>query len=151
CARKMTMKKGKVVMTFMQEIGKTLAIHKNVAGFEDEIKILGEAFTDYQGILGLFNGFMTSGKINMLGVFATRILHATAMVYAGSLILDQAVLATKKLAEVGEDHFDASYYKGKIASARFFIKNIVPQVFNIKRVMEIGDSTCADIPEECIR
>jgi hypothetical protein len=94
---------------------------------------------------------MTSGKINMLGVFATRILHATAMVYCGSLILDQAVLAAKMLAEVGDDHFDATYYKGKIASARFYIKNIVPQVFNIKRIMEIGDSTCVDIAEDCIR
>jgi hypothetical protein len=151
CARKMTMKKGKVMMTFMKEIGKFLAINKDAAAFADEIKILKEAFTDYQGILGLFNGFMTSGKINMLGVFATRILHATAMVYAGTLILDQAILATKTLAEIGDDHFDATFYKGKIASARFFIKNIVPQVFNIKRVMEIGDSTCVDIPEDCLR
>ena len=151
CARKMTMKKGKVMMTFMKEIGKTLYVLKNAAGFEDEVKIMDEAFADYQAILGLFNGFMTSGKINMLGVFATRILHSTSMVYAGSLILDQAALAAKTLAEIGDDHFDATYYKGKIASARFFIKNIVPQVFNIKRVMEIGDSTCADIPEDCIR
>ncbi len=51
CARKMTMKKGKVMMTFMKEIGKFLAINKDAAGFADEIKILNEAFTDYQGIL----------------------------------------------------------------------------------------------------
>ncbi len=151
CARKFTMKKGKVLMTFLGEVGKFLQANANVAGFEAEMKMLGEAFTSYQGILGTFNGYMTSGQVQMLGLFATRILHATAMLYSGMLIIDQAILAAKKLAEVGDDHFDATYYKGKIASAKFYMMNVVPNIFTIQKVFEIGDATAASIPEDCLR
>ena len=150
CARKFTMKKGKVLMTFLGEVGKFLKINGEAAGFEPQMKVLGEAFTAYQGILGTFNGYMTKGKVNMLGLFATRILHATAILYSGMLILDQAILAAKKLAEVGDDHYDANYYKGKIASAKFYLMNVVPNIFSIQKAFELGDSTAADIPEECI-
>ncbi len=151
CARKMTMNKGKVMMTFMKEIGTFIEMNKATPGFEAQFKVLAEAFGDYQGILGLLNGYMQAGKIALMPLFATRILHATAMVYCGRLILDQAILADKKLKELGEDHFDASYYHGKIASAKFYIMNIVPQVANIKKIYELADTTAADIPEEYLR
>ncbi|CFX91933.1 Acyl-CoA dehydrogenase/oxidase C-terminal [Syntrophomonas zehnderi OL-4] len=151
CARKMTMNKGKVMMTFMKEIGTFIEMNKATPGFEDQFKVLGGAFAEYQAILGLFNGYMQAGKVQMLGLFATRILHATAMVYCGRLLLDQALLAARQLQAVGEDHFDATYYKGKMASAKFYIMNIVPEVFNIKRVFELGDTTAADLPEDCLR
>jgi len=151
CARKMTMNKGKVMMTFMKEIGTFIEMNKATPGFEAQFKVLAEAFADYQGILGLLNGYMQAGKIALMPLFATRILHATAMVYCGRLILDQAILADKKLKELGDDHFDASYYHGKMASAKFYIMNIVPQVANIKKVYELADTTAADIPEEYLR
>ncbi|CFX91894.1 Acyl-CoA dehydrogenase/oxidase C-terminal [Syntrophomonas zehnderi OL-4] len=151
CARKFTMKKGKVVMTFLGEVGKFLQANAEAPGFEAQIKMLNEAYTAYQGILGTFNGYMTSGKIHMLGLFATRILHATAMLYCGMLILDQAILAAKKLAELGDDHYDASFYKGKIASSKFYVMNVMPEIFTIQRVFEIGDTSAIDLPEDCLR
>jgi hypothetical protein len=70
------------------------------------------------------------------------------MLYCGRLIIDQALLADGKLTELGADHFDAAYYKGKIASARFYILNIVPQVGAIRRVIELGDASAIDISED---
>lgn len=151
CARKFTMKKGKVLMTFLGEVGKFLQANSEAAGFAPEIKMINEAFTAYQGILGSFNGYMTSGKVHMLGLFATRILHATAMLYCSILILDQAILAAKKLAELGDDHYDASFYKGKIASARFYVLNVLPSIFTIQKVFEVGDTSAIDLPEDCLR
>ncbi len=87
----------------------------------------------------------------MLGLYATRILHATSMIYCGMCILDQAILAAKKLAEVGEDHYDAGFYKGKITSARFYIMNILPDIFTIQKVIAMGDTSAIDIAEENIR
>ncbi|HPF21031.1 MAG TPA: acyl-CoA dehydrogenase [Syntrophomonas sp.] len=151
CARKFTMKKGKVLMTFFGELGKFLAANKEAAGFEEAMQVFADAFTAYQGILGTFNNYMTSGKIQMLGLYATRILHASAMLNCAMLILDQAILASKKLAEIGPDHYDASYYTGKIASAKFYVMNILPDVFTIKKVFEMGDTSAVDIPEEALR
>ncbi|MDD3895138.1 MAG: acyl-CoA dehydrogenase [Syntrophomonadaceae bacterium] len=151
CARKFTMKKGKVLMTFFGELGKFMAANKEAAGFEEAMKVFADAFAAYQGILGTFNNYMTSGKIQMLGLYATRILHASAMINCAMLILDQAILASKKLAEIGSDHYDASYYIGKIASAKFYVMNVLPEIFFIKNVFEMGDTTAADIPEEALR
>lgn len=150
CARKFTMKRGKVVMTFLGEVGNFLKTNAETPGFETQMQMLNEAFTSFQGILGTFNGYMTQGKVQMLGLYATRILHATAMLYSGMLILDQALLAAKKLAELGDDHYDANFYKGKIASATFYIMNVLPNIFTTQKVFEMGDTSAVDIPEDCL-
>ena len=63
--------------------------------------------------------------------------------------MDQGLLADSKLQELGGDHFDAKFYKGKVASARFFVKNILPKIAVLRKMFEIGDSTAIDIEEEC--
>ena len=40
-----------------------------------------------------------------------RILHATGKLLA-SLLLDQALVAEKKIAELGTDHYDYPFYPG---------------------------------------
>lgn len=148
--RKFTLKKGQLLMNWLGDISKFIEENKNVDGFEEEFKILQDAYADFGAILGQLRKYLTEGKIPMMPLFSTRILHATSMLYAGSLILDQALLADRKLKELGEDHFDASFYKGKVASARFYIKNIVPEVGLIRKLYEIGDTSAIDIAEELL-
>ncbi|MGE5418453.1 MAG: acyl-CoA dehydrogenase [Acidobacteriota bacterium] len=148
--RKFMMKKGKVVMTFLKEISDFIENNKNTAGFEAEFKMLAEAYADFQGIMGTLNGYMGAGKIPMMPLFSTRILHATSMIYCGILIMDQALLAQKKLTELGDSHYDANFYKGKVASGRFYVMNVVPQIFSIKKMFEAGDTSAIDIPEEAL-
>lgn len=143
--RKFTMHKGKALMALLKEIGGFIQIHKDAPGLEKEIKILGEAFYEFQAILGLLQGYMKAGQISMMPLYSTRILHANSMLYCGMLIMEQALLAQRKLAELGADHYDAGFYKGKIASARFYIANVVPQISGIKKIFEIGDTTAIDI------
>ncbi|MDD2620231.1 MAG: acyl-CoA dehydrogenase C-terminal domain-containing protein, partial [Syntrophomonadaceae bacterium] len=45
------------------------------------------------------------------------------------------------------DHFDANFYKGKIASAKFYIMNHVTDVFGFEKAMKAGDKSAIDIPE----
>jgi len=71
------------------------------------------------------------------------------MLYCGTLILDQGLLADKKLKDSGAEHFDAGFYKGKVASARFYIKNVLPQISVLRKVFEIGDATAIEMEEEC--
>lgn len=146
--RKFTMKKGTVLMGLIKLIEEFIEDNKNAEGFKKEFKMLKEAFTDYQAILGFLYSYIREGKIPMMPLYSTRILHATAMLYCGILIMDQALLAARKLKELGEDHYDANFKIGKIASARFYIMNVVPQIFTIKKVLETGDSTAIDIPDE---
>lgn len=145
--RKFTLNKGRSLMNLLGVIGQTIEKNKNHEKLAKEVAILNEAFQDYQAILGMLRGFVKQGKISMMPLFSTRILHATSMLYAGALILDQAVLAQSKLDELGESHYDAPFYQGKVGSAKFYINNIVPQVSLIKKVMEIADTSALDLPE----
>jgi 3-(methylthio)propanoyl-CoA dehydrogenase len=48
--------------------------------------------------------------------------------------------------EKGE--IDADFYKGKIATARFYVMNHVPDIFGYLKTMKYGDRSAIDIPEE---
>lgn len=147
--RKMNMKGGEPFKKWLAELADFIK-NKKTAGFEDEFKMMEEAFAAYQDILAMLNGFKEKGRPEMVPLFSTRVLHSSAMIYCGVQILDQALVAARKLAELGDSHYDANFYKGKIASARFYIKNVVPQVFAIRKAFEAADTSAIDIPEEAL-
>lgn len=146
--RKFRMKKGKPFMNWLADTGAFVAANKENKEFEKEVKVLEDALAAFGGIMMTLQTLLTEGKINMLPLYATRILHAATMLHCGKLMLDQGLLASRKLAEVGEDHFDAKFYKGKIASVRFYLMNVVPQVKLVKDLFENYDTSAIDIPEE---
>lgn len=147
--RKFTMKKGKVFKNWISDIGTFIEVNKETICFKEEMKILNGAFADFQAIMQQLQKYGQEGKIQMMPLFSTRILHAASMLYCARLILDQGVLADKKLKDLGEDHYDAKFYKGKIASARFYIKNVLLQVTMIRTLFAIGDTTAIELEEEC--
>lgn len=148
--RKFTMGKGKILARLLEDISQFIASNKNTAGFSSEFNMMAEALADFQAILELLNEYTGQGKKTMAPLYSTRILHATAMIYCSMLIMDQGLLATRKLEELGEDHFDANFYKGKIASAKFYVMNVLPEIFSIKKIFAAGDTTAIDIPEEAL-
>lgn len=148
--RKFSMNKGKVFRNWLDDIAAFIESNETEKDFEIEFKILKDAFQEYEGIIGQLQNYMQEGKAQMMPLFSTRILHASSMLYCSRLIMDQGLLANKQLNEIGERHPDAKFYKGKIASARFYIKNVLPEIFVIRKVFEIGDTSAIDIDEESL-
>lgn len=146
--RKFTMAKGKVFGAWLQEIADFVMGKQETAGFEREFAIMAEALKNYQELLGTLQGYLVSGKVQMMPLYATRILHATAKLLGGKLILDQAVLAKQKMDALGSDHYDYPFYSGKVASARFYVRNIVPEIETTLKVFKDGDTSAIDIMEE---
>jgi alkylation response protein AidB-like acyl-CoA dehydrogenase len=146
--RKFMMGKGKPFMKWLGAISQFIEANKENKAFEKEFKMLARAFQAYQGILVNLQGYMKDMKISMLPLYSTRILHATAMVYCGYLLLSQGIVAASRLEQVGQDHYDASFYKGKMARARFYTLNIMPEIFTIQAVFEQGDASALDVPVE---
>ncbi|MGE5405464.1 MAG: acyl-CoA dehydrogenase [Candidatus Saccharibacteria bacterium] len=144
-ARKLNMKKGKPFMKWLMEISQFIEANKANAGFEAEFKMLGEAFGAFSEILMLMQSKLKDGKISYLPLWATRVMFAASMVYCGMLMLEQGLIAQKKLNELGDSHFDANFYKGKIASVRFYLLNEVPNILAIKKGFESGDFTAAEV------
>lgn len=147
--RKFTMQKGGVFNNWIGDISSFIEANKDKIGYDQEFELLSKALADFYGIMAQLQKYGGEGKVQMMPLFATRILQAASVLYCARLILDQGLLAARKLEELGADHFDANFYKGKVASARFFIKNVLPQVAMIRNLIEIGDATSIDIDEVC--
>jgi hypothetical protein len=148
--RKFTMAKGKVFKNWIDDISSFIASNSGATSFEQEFEILNNAFADFTAIMQQLQKYGQEGQIQLMPLYATRILHAASMLYCSRLILDQGLIANAKLIEYGEDHFDTNFYQGKIASARFYIKNVLPQVATMRKLFEIGDTTAIDIDEDCL-
>ena len=147
--RKFNLKKGAIFKKWQGTLQAFIDTNKDNVEFSKEINFLAKAWENYKAILGQLMTYVKAGKMQMIPLFSTRILHATSMVYCASLLLDQAILANKKLSDVPENNTDANFYKGKIAKARFYTLNILPEIIAIKTAIEIGDTSAIDMPEAC--
>jgi 3-(methylthio)propanoyl-CoA dehydrogenase len=147
--RKFNMKGGKAFKVWLDNIETFIFRNKENKEFIKEIKLLAEAFHAYKVILDQLKQYLEDDKTQMLPLFSTRILHASAMIYCAKLILDQALLASVKLKKCDADSASAKFYNGKIATARFYILNVLPEIFAIQKIFEIGDTSAIDISETC--
>ena len=143
--RKFTMKDGAPFQRWVAEINEFVA-SKKTDEFAAEFAMMADAMVAFKDIVDM-NAAWTTGDRQMKQLFATRTMHAGARVYCGKLLLDQAILAAAKLKKLGDDHFDANFYKGKIASAKFYIMNHVTDIFGYEKSMKCGDRSSIDIPE----
>ncbi|SHG72565.1 Acyl-CoA dehydrogenase [Thermosyntropha lipolytica DSM 11003] len=161
--RKWMLKKGQAFARFMQEMrdfyeaNKESQVVKEIAAAKEnnggidlsldrEFAILGKALDAYGRIQAAIGKYVGEGKISMLPLYARRILTATSQLYAGRCILDQALVAAKKAMEVGPEHYDYSFYVGKVMSAKYYLRNVVPNVWLTAEIIEEGDTSALDIP-----
>jgi len=146
-ARKWMMGKGKVFADWLAEIEAFAVENATADGLDREMAILKRAVDAYKELQATMGGFVMGGKIPMLPLYATRILHATGELICGQLLLEQALIANKKMAELGSDHYDYAFYSGKVNAAKYFARNIVPNVFRTLEVIKEGDTSVIDIEE----
>ena len=145
--RKWRMENGEMFAKWMVELGKNIDDNQGAAGLEDEFAQLKKAYGQVQDIYKTIGDY-TKKDFRLVTTFATRVLHAVSMLYCGYLLADQAKLAQKKIAELGENRVEATFYKGKVASASYYIKNVVPFIDTLAGVIKEGDTSVLDIPEE---
>ncbi|MDI9481378.1 MAG: acyl-CoA dehydrogenase [Bacillota bacterium] len=145
--RKWTRRKGTVFAGWLQSIQDFIDQNKGGPDFAVEFEILQKALNSYREIQAAIGGYLVQGKIGMIGLYATRILHATGKIYCGRVLLDMALVAQKRITELEPDHYDHAFYQGKVASARFFLNNIVPEVENTLTVIKAGDTSALDLDQ----
>lgn len=146
--RKWMMGKGAVFASWLDEMAKFADDHAEFAGLEREMAILKDAVNAYREIQGAIGKYFADGKMQMMPLYATRILRSSGDLVCGYSILDQAVIAKKKMDEYGKDHYDYAFYNGKVQAAKYFARNIMPQVFLTRDIIKDGDTSVLDIEEE---
>ncbi|MEN6348349.1 MAG: acyl-CoA dehydrogenase [Syntrophomonas sp.] len=146
--RKWGMKKGAAFAAFIQEMRDFCEANKNNPDFEKEFANLGQALTAYGDIQKAIAGYLAAKKFSMMPLYARRILTATSQLYSGQLLLEQALLANARAKEVGAEHFDYNFYVGKVAAARYYLMNVVPNVETAAKIIKDGDDSALTIPIE---
>jgi len=129
------------------------AVAGSVGGeLKEERALLATALGDLQAMLGTMIGFLTSAQEDprntyKVGQQTVRLLMSTGDVLIGWLLLRQAEVALAALTgDVSAK--DRSFYRGKVAAAAFFARNVLPELTARRHIVESTDNTLMELPED---
>ena len=142
--RKMNMKGGSVFTEWVQEMVDYYEANQGNEALSKEFANLGKALNAYKDMLRALAEYSKTNA-SMIPLYSHRVLTATSQLFCGRQILDQAVLADKKAKEVGPDHFDYKFYTGKVATAKYYVRNVVPNVWAVAEIVIDGDTSALDV------
>jgi hypothetical protein len=103
------------------------------------------AVTDVQAIMAVMMGKLGQ-SIYHVGLQGNRILFALAELVIGWRLIASAQVAAKKLPGARGD--DEAFYRGKLAAARFYAKNVLPGISLAKKLIEQGDLDLMELPDD---
>ncbi len=116
--------------------------------FAPERELLGEALDNVQGQLGVMVAHLTASvqdppQIYKTGFHTTALLEGLAELVIGWLLLRHAEVATAAMEEA--DGPDRDFYAGKIASARYFARTVLPKARLRRELAESEDAALMDL------
>ncbi len=148
--RKMRMKEGKIFRGWLDDIKEFIDANQKAEGFAREMKNLLKGYQCMEEVTAIYDtwyGNMET-KRSLIPLYAMKALFVMAQGYVAMCLMEQALVAKQKLATA--DSFDATFYQGKIASAKYYVNNILPNVFLAAELIKNEDDTVLTCPEEAL-
>jgi hypothetical protein len=148
--RKVAMKGGMLFMNFMGILNEFAETHKGNGKVKDLVAKFSAAKDKLAEVTMHLGGLGMSGDQLYPVLSATPYLHLFGDVLMAYLLLWEAVIAQEKLDSLGkapQESPDAAFYSGKVMNARFFINNILPQVYSRAEGITSGDRSTLEIAE----
>ncbi len=103
------------------------------------------AMGDLQAIMGTMLAKLGQ-SVYHVGFQGNRILYALAELVIGWRLVASAQVAQSKIgAAVGDDK---AFYRGKLAAARFYAKNVLPGLSLTRKLIEAGDLELMELPDD---
>lgn len=148
--RKMRMKEGKPFREWMGEIRSFAETNRNAEGFAREMEKLIRGCECMEEVANIYDRWYAhmEQKRSLIPLYAFKALFVYAQVYVAYCLLEQALIAAKKLTSC--DEHDRAYYEGKVATARYYANNILPQAFLATEMIRNEDDTVLTCPEEAL-
>jgi hypothetical protein len=124
---------------------------------KEERALLKSSLEDVQGMVGWMVGQLVASQedpsnIYRVGLNTTRLLLSLGDMVVGWLLLRQAQIAIEALDRAADGGpkrpGDAAFYAGKIAAARFFAGNVLPELAARRSVLERTTLDAMELPEE---
>lgn len=143
--RKVVMKGGAAFRAFMAEVFKTVEQASQIESLKEMAGKVSAALNEVAETTTHLGGIAMSGDIEGFISSATLYLKMFSPLVISWLFLWQSVVAQKAL-DAGAA--DQSYYKGKLATARFYLNNELPYLHATAQILKSGERTALDFQEE---
>ncbi|MFE3191251.1 acyl-CoA dehydrogenase [Nocardia sp. NPDC059240] len=113
-----------------------------------ERKLLATALEDVQGMAATLTGHLMGAQqdpkeLYKVGLGSVRFLMAVGDLVIGWLLLSQAEIAINALDNGSTEKF----YQGKIATAQFFARNVLPELTSVRTVLSNLDNDIMELDE----
>lgn len=121
-----------------------------------ERMLLGRGLEAVGGIVQVMTGFAMSAdprsggdprNLYKVGQNTTRLLMAAGDLVTGWLLLRQAAVALEKLGAGDLDDAARAFYEGKVATARFFARTVLPKLVSERKIAEATDNALMELDE----
>ncbi len=130
----------------------TSSLSENTDGrIKEELALLQASLADVQGMVGSLVGYAMASvrepeSVYKVGEHAVGLLMSVGDLLIGYLLLRQATVAQAAL-DNGAAPKDTEFYTGKLAVARWFSRNVLPELTARRRVIENADLSLMDVAE----
>ena len=144
--RKLSLEGGKVFQDWIQEVMAFTGEHREDEDFGPDFKLLFKAAQATGDFTLKYMQYAGEGKLPLIGLSATSFLECFSETAMAKLMLEQGLIARKKLTDVDPESADGIFYRGKIETVRYFCRNILTRVFYRHMSFQQQDTSALDIP-----
>ena len=150
--RKMRMKEGAPFAAWLKDIQEFIEANKNNPAFAKEMKNLEQAFAAAREVKATYDAWYANmeTKRQLIPLYAQRALFVFGQVYVAMCLIDQAIIAAKKADNLKPGEGDYTFYAGKIASARYYANNILPNASMLASLIKSEEDSVLTCPEEAL-
>jgi hypothetical protein len=105
-------------------------------------------------MLGILTGWLGAARqgepteLYKVGLASRRVLLALGDVVVGWLLQRQAEVALAALGAGASSPADQAFYEGKVSSARFFAREVLPRLSSDRRIVENTTLDVMELAEE---
>lgn len=143
--RKVARDGGETLRGLLGRVEQTLKDAEGGEALADVRARLARGLADVQGIFMALMGKMGESLYHV-GLQGNRVLAALAEIVIGWLLVRHAAIAQAKLDD-GAKGSEADFYRGKVASARWFCRNVLPGLTLTRKLVEDSALDLMELPD----
>lgn len=142
--RKMARDGGATLQGLLSQVRQTAESDLGGKELETERAALGKALVDLETMLGALMGKLGESLYHA-GMQGNRVLMSVAEVIIGWLLVRHAAVALER---TKVNPGDKAFYTGKLASARWYCREVLPNISHAARMVEQSALDLMEVPEE---
>ncbi|MEU4320956.1 acyl-CoA dehydrogenase [Nocardia fluminea] len=149
--RKIARDRGVALAHVAGQIQKFLESDSANERLKGERKLLATALEDVQTMAATLTGHLMGAQeqpteLYKVGLGSVRFLMAVGDLFIGWMLLNQAEIALAAL-DNGATGSDVAFYTGKVASAQFFARNVLPELTATRAILANLDNDIMELDE----